>query len=152
MTLPLARCADSSLCPIEPLHPSERPKRLGPMPRIPDADSPPANDWGNLPSGLMVALSQQPRRPSPSAVEAAGKVFDIFKRAAAEPQKTAVSRDGSVVFTFYRDLRFAIYECDSDGDVVLTLTDRGSDAEASVNVMKPTAVSSSIQVARSFLG
>lgn len=101
---------------------------------------------------LMSAISSQPRKPNDAAFRKATQVFEAFKKARVLPDRTDVSRYGSVVFTFHRDVRFAIYECDIDGDIVLTLTDRGSDNEANVKVLSATALDPSIQTAQDFLG
>lgn len=44
------------------------------------------------------------------------------------------TRSGGLAITFVNGRRYAVFEQDSDGDVVLTLTDRAQDAEADASV------------------
>jgi hypothetical protein len=52
------------------------------------------------------------------------------------PDRVAVTRSGSIAISFLGGRRFGIFECDEDGDAVLTLTDRKEDREADTYVVE----------------
>jgi hypothetical protein len=64
------------------------------------------------------------------------------------PLRVAVTRAGNVALTFSRGRRYANLECDEDGDVILTLTDRATYDEAEALVVTgehPSVLATRIQ-------
>lgn len=88
-----------------------------------------------LPDALRHALAIPGREPYPEAAAAAALVLAGLADYLSGPPRVAVTRSGNVALTFSRDRRYANLECDSDGDVVLTLTDRSTDDEAEAFVV-----------------
>ena len=74
-----------------------------------------------------------------------------FQRDLPTPRIPA-TRAGSLAITYAEGRRFAILECDADGDIVVTLTDRASDAEADAWVIAPGAVKKNLDRVVKFLG
>jgi len=66
--------------------------------------------------------------------------------------KVATTRSGSIVVTQHVERRFAVFECDGDGDVVLTLSDRASDNEADAFVVTNSSVVETWRQILKFLG
>jgi hypothetical protein len=89
---------------------------------------------------------------APLALERASAVFAPLRHELEDvDSRTAVTRTGEAVLTFIRDRKYAVLTADNDGDLILTLTDRGSDDEAEAEVIlgDVAAVASKI---RGFLG
>lgn len=63
----------------------------------------------------------------------------------------AVTRSQGVAVTFASERRYAIFECDSDGDLVLIMTDRTQDAEAETRVINPGQEVAALEKASRFL-
>jgi hypothetical protein len=85
---------------------------------------------------LHEALGRAPVPPHPVAVDRARAVL-AAARAIRVPDRVAVARSGTIAISFFRGRRFGIFECDEDGDTVLTLTDRDDDREADTYVVEP---------------
>lgn len=85
---------------------------------------------------LDEALRRAPAPPHPVAVARARAVL-AAAQAIRVPDRVAVARSGNVAISFFRERRFGIFECDEDGDTVLTLTDRDDDHEADTYVVEP---------------
>ena len=67
------------------------------------------------------------------------------------PSRIAVTTTGSIACTFIHGRRYAIFTCDQDGDIVLTLTDRSSDAEAEAWMVNTSAADALAKTVRGFL-
>lgn len=84
---------------------------------------------------LAAAVTKRPGAPR-VAVARADVTLAAAHALSMEPARVAVTRSSCVALTFARDRRYAIFECDADGDVVLTLTDRTrEDEEADTSVV-----------------
>ncbi|MBN1609407.1 MAG: hypothetical protein JW940_22445 [Polyangiaceae bacterium] len=82
-----------------------------------------------LPSKLAQALERVESVP-PSVTVLAARLLDALRLQRLEPDRIAVTRSGGIACTLVRGRRYAILDCDSDGDIVLTLTDRTTEDEA----------------------
>lgn len=101
-----------------------------------------------LPDALRDALAIPGREAYPEATAAGAFVLAGLTDYLSGPPQVAVTRAGNVALTFSRDRRYANLECDSDGDVVLTLTDRATDDEAEAIVVtgeRPSVLATRIQ-------
>lgn len=76
-------------------------------------------------------------RPLSVTLQRAQTIIVAANRLATVGRRVAVTRSGNVAITFISERRYAIFECDADGDVVLTLTDRMHDGEADTYVVEP---------------
>lgn len=115
--------------------------------RFDETDSPPERGVF-LPDALRDALAIPGREAYPEATAAAASVLSGLADYLSGPPRVAVTRSGNVALTFSRDRRYANLECDSDGDVVLTLTDRSTDDEAEAVVVtgeRPRVLATRIQ-------
>jgi len=63
----------------------------------------------------------------------------------------AITRSAGVAITFARGRRYSIFECDAEGDVVLTLTDRVSDREADTYMVERGDEAGNLDKATRFL-
>lgn len=101
-----------------------------------------------MPDALRDALAIPGREAYPEAAVAAATMLSGLADYLNGPLRVAVTRTGNVALTFGRDRRYANLECDSDGNVVLTLTDRSTDAEAEAIVVTgahPSVLATRIQ-------
>lgn len=101
-----------------------------------------------LPETLRDALAIPGREAYPEAAAAAAFVLAGLADYLTGPLRVAVTRAGNVALTYRRDRRYANLECDSDGDVVLTLTDRARDDEGEAVVVtgkRPSMLATRIQ-------
>lgn len=101
-----------------------------------------------LPDALRDALAITGREAYPEAVAAAAFALAALADYLSGPLRVAVTRAGNVALTYSRERRYANLECDSDGDVVLTLTDRATDDEAEATMVtgeRPSVLAARIQ-------
>ena len=64
----------------------------------------------------------------------------------------SVPRTYCIVITFAKERRYATFECDEDGDVVLTMSDRTQDVEAEACMVELGQEESAIRRAVRFIG
>jgi hypothetical protein len=83
-----------------------------------------------LPSKLARAFEGVSESVGPNVTALAARLLNALALRQLEPDKIAVTRSGSIACTLVRGRRYAIFDCDSDGDIVLTLTDRTTEDEA----------------------
>lgn len=90
-------------------------------------------------------------RPAGEPVRRAKVLIESAHRSGVAPNRVSITRSASVSITFWRERRYAIFECDQDGDTVLTLTDRSRDEEAEAEIVDPEQESLALVRARRFL-
>lgn len=115
------------------------------------SNQPPAPD---LPPELRVLLGRRDREPAGQAIMNAKRVLTALRRAdlvGLFGPHVGVSRDGDVTITFCHDRKLASYQCDSEGDVIFMLSDRGSDSVPWTEVLNLNQLGPSIQQAHAFL-
>ncbi len=105
----------------------------------------------SLPQSLSQALTKPGRDANPVATDAAARVLNSLAGNSMRPERVVVARSGNVAITFVNNRRYATLECDSDGDVVLALTDRSGPGEATAVVVTDSAASDLSRQIRSFL-
>ncbi len=89
--------------------------------------------------------------PSRLTLARAERVLAEAERVGMAVDRVSVTRSAAVAITFIRVRRYGIFECDSDGDVVLTLTNRANDEEADAYVVAPGQEKAHLEKALSFL-
>lgn len=90
-------------------------------------------------------------RPTPRAVERAKEVIAAICRTRRSPSRIAVTRSQGISVAFAEGRRFAIFDCDCEGDLILTLTDRSSDTEANAYAVAPEDVEQHLDQVKKFL-
>lgn len=121
----------------------------GPEGQLVGAADPPA---ASLPPELQDAIRRNGGTPaSPAATSRAHAVLAAAGRLCLRPDRVAITRSSGVAITFARGRRYSIFECDAEGDVVLTLTDRASDREADTYMVDSGDEAGSLEKATRFL-
>lgn len=82
-----------------------------------------------LPPAIAEIRSSSPD-VSEKAILAASSLWGYLRGALLTPQRVHATRSGSIACSFFKELRYAVLECDEDGDIILTLTDRSRDESA----------------------
>lgn len=122
---------------------------LGPHGQLVGVDDPPA---ASLPPELQAAIQRNGGTPaSPAATSRAHAVLATAGRLCIRPDRVAITRSAGVAITFARGRRYSIFECDAEGDVVLTLTDRVSDREADTYMVERGDEAGNLDKATRFL-
>lgn len=99
---------------------------------------------------LACALERAPETPG-TAVARARALLAAAHGLGMRPDRVAATRSSCIAVTFMRGRRYAIFECDTDGDVVLTLTDRTREAEADTFVIERGLEKAHLEKAAHFL-
>lgn len=122
---------------------------LGPHGHVVGIDDPPA---AALPPELQAAIQRNGGTPAaPAAMSRAYAVLATAGRLCMRPDRVAITRSSGVAVTFARGRRYSIFECDAEGDVVLTLTDRASDREADTYLVERGDEAGNLEKATRFL-
>jgi hypothetical protein len=88
---------------------------------------------------------------APLALERAQFIFPSLRHELSPLEwRSSVTRLGEAVMTFFSGRKYAILTADNDGELILTLTDRGSDNEADAEVVG-SDVAVLVEKIRSFL-
>jgi len=99
---------------------------------------------------LTAALERAPETPA-TAVARARALLAAAHGLGMHADRVAVTRSSCVAVTLMRGRRYAIFECDTDGDVVLTLTDRTLEGEADTYVIEQGQEKAHLEKAAHFL-
>jgi hypothetical protein len=99
---------------------------------------------GPVVSLLLATIGGSERKPARRALISAVRWANELDQLFSCPNRVAVAASGSVHFYFIRDRKIASFECDSDGDVVLTLSDRSRDSEAEAHLVTQTTAQSAM--------
>lgn len=100
---------------------------------------------------LLDTVRRSEQRPDKRALSAALRWANELDALYAYPHRLTVASSGSVHFYFMRDRRIASFECDADGDIILTLSDRSLDVEAEAYVVTDVAAQSAFSKVLEFI-
>jgi hypothetical protein len=102
-------------------------------------------------SSLLDTVFQSGQRPAAPAFKAALRWANDLDALYAYPHRLTVASSGSIHFYFIRDRKIASFECDVDGDIILTLSDRSQDVEAEAYVVTDVAPQSALSKVLEFI-